>query len=663
MLLAHLALERGTRSVLDPMAGHGDLLDAALSAAEVQNIALQRLDGIEIDPATAEACARRLGRLTAGGNSPVTSVAPANAFQPTTIAALPQREYDLVITNPPYVRYQRLGTAGGTGDEVRSGLLTELADHCSGADALVWNALAEGYSGLSDLSVPSWILAACLVAPGGRLAIVAPATWRTRNYADVLRYLMLRCFSLECVVEDQRPGWFSKILVRTNLLVARRLSRCRHEPLAPSQLPSPPWVQIAPEAAGRGSLVGGVFPGPGPESKFADWLHAGCRGEMSGVRVQRFDLWREWKRLGERARSRRWFRKLDSQTRHLPLLAPASPPAASTLPSALAEVLPARLREHSFTCLEETGVSVGQGLRTGCNAFFHVTACRAPESGFVTVETSALFGTARLLAPASVLRPTLRKQFELPLMEAGLVPSGRLLDLRRWILPEDLQLLAEAQPHGKSAASRFQIMPHDLAAHVRRAALTPTRHGKLIPELSAVRTNVRNPTQGSPRFWYMLPDLAPRHLPSAFVPRLNHDLPRVVPNFDPPLCIDANFSTLWPRDEPWTRHAIRALLSTVWCKAAMETLGTPMGGGALKLEATHLRQLPIPFLSKDAKAALDIVGQERTTAPRPGFTSADRIVLSSLCSGVAERPSLPELAESIERCALNALAARRGRAR
>ena len=31
----------------------------------------------------------------------------------------------------------------------------------------------------------------------------------------------------------------------------------------------------------------------------------------------------------------------------------------------------------------------------------------------------------------------------------------------------------------------------------------------------------------------------------------------------------------------------------------MEALGTPLGGGALKLEATQLKQLPLPLFSKE----------------------------------------------------------------
>ena len=59
-LLAHLALEPNTRTILDPMAGHGDLLDATWEAAGERGITLDRLDGIEIDRATASVCRDRL---------------------------------------------------------------------------------------------------------------------------------------------------------------------------------------------------------------------------------------------------------------------------------------------------------------------------------------------------------------------------------------------------------------------------------------------------------------------------------------------------------------------------------------------------------------------------------------------------------------------------
>ena len=54
---------------------------------------------------------------------------------------------------------------------------------------------------------------------------------------------------------------------------------------------------------------------------------------------------------------------------------------------------------------------------------------------------------------------------------------------------------------------------------------------------------------------------------------------------------------------------LKALLNSVWCRAFMETLGTPLGGGALKLEATHLRQMLVPRLTDGAKVALDAAGK------------------------------------------------------
>ena len=47
-----------------------------------------------------------------------------------------------------------------------------------------------------------------------------------------------------------------------------------------------------------------------------------------------------------------------------------------------------------------------------------------------------------------------------------------------------------------------------------------------------------------PRFWYMLPDFTPRHIPQAFVPRVIHKTPRVYANMEPAILIDANFDFL-----------------------------------------------------------------------------------------------------------------------
>ena len=661
-LLAHLALQPDTERVLDPMAGHGDLLDATWEAAAERGIALKQLDGIEIDPATAAACRERLDAIALQRRLPAPHIIAGSAFDPGCVSELSHRRYDLVITNPPYIRYQSRNGSGSEDSAVRSGLADITAHLLSGADAKIWRTLAEGYSGLADLSVPAWLLAAALVRPGGRLALVVPATWRSRDYADVIRYLLLRCFSLDYIVEDQQPSWFSDALVRTHLVVARRLGAQDALALgARTGFPSPVWLQVAPEAAAGDSLVGSVFADAHPEAAFAAWVSSGCKGERSGLKVRRFDLHGEWTALEKRVARRRWYSALEVTTSTLPLFQAAESKNIPAVPDAFAYLVSGAIRADRLVLLEDAGITVGQGLRTGCNDFFYVTACGDSDGETLTVEASALFGSIRFTAPAAALRPALRRQAELSLLQAGRIPGSRILDLRSWVLPEDRQTILEAEELYRTSSERpLLVMPDELAAFVRNAAKTPVNGttGKPIPTLSAVCTNVRPLRNGraSPRFWYMLPDFAPRHLPLAFAPRINNGLPHVEANFDPPLLIDANFATFWTTTGEWTAHALKALLNSIWCRAMMEALGTPMGGGGLKLEATHLRHMPVPQLSNSDIAELDTIGLRLVSGNMQAQQQADSVVLRALVR--RKNMDVLRLAERIEQRALSLSAAR-----
>ena len=68
-----------------------------------------------------------------------------------------------------------------------------------------------------------------------------------------------------------------------------------------------------------------------------------------------------------------------------------------------------------------------------------------------------------------------------------------------------------------------------------------------------------------------------------------------------------------------------AILNSVWCRTVMEAVGTPLGGGALKLEAVHIRRMPVPRLD-------DAIIQELDSAVRraKGSNAIDRIVLGAL---------------------------------
>lgn len=651
-LLAHLCVGRETRTVLDPMAGHGDLIDATWEAAQERGIALERLDGIEIDEATAVMCRCRLSVIQGHNNPPKSAVLRANAFEPATISTLPMHKYDVVITNPPYVRYQGRNGNGSSVDPARSGLKEIVNRVSGGSERTIWKALVDGYSGLADLSVPAWLLAGLLVRPGGRLALVVPTTWRSRDYADVIRYLLLRSFAVETIVADTQPGWFSDALVRTQLIVARRLTdEEAQEPVGmKSRWPTVRWLHVAPAAADERSLVGAAFAGARPEAAFADWLHAVPIAGVLGIEVRSFDLGQEWANLRSRIGRRRWYPTLEGEGEDLPLFSIRSAPAPAALPDDLCQMLPVGARIVDLVNLEEAGIGVGQGLRTGCNGFFYVTVCGVGDGRMVPVVASTTLGCREFAVPSSALRPVLRRQSELADIERGVLPPGRVVDLRAWILPEDEHQVARAAAaYELCGKPRPQVMPAELASFVRHAATVRvggTYSCKRIPELSAVRTNEREArgNKVTPRFWYMLPDFAPRHLPVAFVPRINHATPWIECNTIPPLLIDANFVTFRTPEGTWSPFAMKALLNSVWCRAYMEACGTQFGGGALKIEATHLRKMPIPLFPCSVRAALHDAGKQLRQDTQDVQEEVDRTVLQAVIREVGDRRTVSDLA-------------------
>ena len=659
-ILAHLAVDGDTRRIVDPMAGSGDLLDAAYEATAAHGAAPERFDGIEIDEAAAAMCARRLRRIC-GDRYAVPHVICADAFGPATYDTLPENGYDLVITNPPYVRYQALN---GRAEQVRRGLSTIASRRSCDATRNVWSALIDGYSGLADLSVPAWLLSALLVKPSGRLALVVPATWRSRAYADVIRYLLLRCFRLELIVEDTQPGWFSDALVRTHLVIGRRLDEDQlAKPLAARAEFTPArWIQVTHDAASSTSLVGRAFGSEQPEAEFAMWACAEEQPELPGISCRSFSREEEWYALRAQAGERAWFKALEQTAPEFLSFASAHA-TATPVPEALKDLLPASFDRRTLRALDDAKIRVGQGLRTGCNKFFYVRLLEQPVEDGAIVATDSALGGRELSVPASVLRPVLHRQADLEAWRKGTVPATRVLDLRCLVLSEDMDTVhAATKLYRVKSTCLPQIMPDGLATHVREAADTVTGKGaNVVPvsRLSAVKTNIRPARAGGlPRFWYMLPDFMPRHMPQAFVPRIIHTQPCVYENPEPRALIDANFSTFWTERANWTATGLTAFLNSSWCRTVFEAAGTSLGGGALKLEAVHLRKMPVPHFGPETIASLNAAA---ASAPESrNEREIDRIVLRPLFAGALSDTEIDTFSERLnERCAALGAARRR----
>jgi predicted RNA methylase len=620
-LLAELADARTASSVIDPMVGSGDMLAGSLEAGAAATV----LAGIEIDPIAHETATDRLAYV----GRPDAVIVQGDAFSVATLSQLPTLEYDLVITNPPYIRYQS-GARAASADvaipnatAVREGLIgaLDMLPALDDTDRRIFKALARGYSGLADIAVPSWILCAALVAPGGKLAMLVPDTWLSRNYAHPVQYLLGRFFDIKAVVADRDAAWFSEALVRTTLVVAERAPR-----RASGFNEDGGHVRFSIGASSRDerSLVGAVYPSSAaPDAAFAaDALRWSAKKPTTPR-----ELNAEWVEhahtahsLKSHAAGERWVAEVeDGAARTFHAQKSAAPP------------LPLRAliaRDVAFTTLEELGWRTGQGLRTGANLFFYVE--READG---RLKASERVGGTKMNAPDGAALPVIRKQNELP-PGYRLDPtelSGRVLVLDGYALPDDITNRKLQSTVGKT-----------LAAHIRAAATTnlgTEDEPKLIPTLSAVAPNARpfDPDKPNrlPRFWYQLPSLTDRHRPALFVARINYGHPKTLLNPERSLVVDANFSTLWPTSEDAIDlYAVLSILNSAWCAAALETGCTVMGGGALKVEAAHLRRMAIPKLRRSALTKLAGLGRKLADADAasasPVLKDIDRVVFSAL---------------------------------
>lgn len=599
-VLAALAGAGKAVTVLDPMSGNGDLLVACVELG----VSPSSMGAMDIDPIALDSCGQRL---------PDAVRVLGSAFDPRVLGRLPRLQWDLVIANPPYVRYQSISKGSGKDFpvpgtvEIRNGLLSEIdmLPSLDETDKELFRKLVMGYSGLADLAVPSWILCAGLVAPGGRLALVVPESWLSRDYAAAVHYMLLRWFEIEFVVEDEHAAWFSDAQVKTTLLVAKRVPRRRGAFDFPE---GKSFVRIAVsgKASGPAGPCSRLKQGKRePEKSFArearKWLTSGNGHEDDMVRAYHVPVTRVATNLRVACTKQKWFA----------LMGETFGRAAPVIPHELEEWLGRSSSSPLPVSLSSLGVSAGQGLRTGANTFFYAEKQR---DGMLVFEK--LFPGVRCPDLTEIALPVVRKQGDLPsgfVVEPGTTP-GRVLDLRGHALPEDIV------SGGEVAAAAYDEMPAPLARLIRTAGLFPfgdEGETKRIWELSAVAPNIRKGRQEErtpPRFWYMLPDFARRHRPDILMARINTGSPKAFLNKDAQCVIDANFATLWTDDGGLDKHAVLAFLNSAWTAAALEHSAAVMGGGALKVEAAHLRRLPVPPMDEAVISQLSDLGKRLARA-------------------------------------------------
>jgi hypothetical protein len=469
--------------------------------------------------------------------------------------------------------------------------------------------------------------------------MVVPDTWLSRNYALPVLYLLQRYFEIEVIVEDGQSVWFEDALVRTTLLVAHRVED-RGTALG-NDARGYVRARLDNTTINDHSIVGTLLPdSEAPDRDFTgivrsltDDLQSRQLGGCSISWVTDESV----QELLSGATNANWLRAVESvDSESNPGVPYATPVHIPRAVRAVANDLSA-----DWLALADYGWSVGQGLRTGANMFFYGERLTSDSEGSLLAVDPTITRDP-LDVPPSLLKRVIRRQGDL---ESGFTASastrGRVISLQNHALPEDLvdgALVAGTNP--------YREVPEPLASHIRRAALTDVSrngHPKLIPMLSAVATNVRKADvlrpDRRPRYWYQLPEFAPRHTPALFMPRVNHGHPRTFANPES-ILVDANFSTMWRHDEAAVPvSTMLALLNSTWISVVLEDAATILGGGALKVEAAHLRRVPLPVLNSRELDELTRLGSELIDAS-PGaedvlLQAIDAIVWSRVLGSVS----------------------------
>lgn len=527
ILFSLLPKERVWKTVVDPMAGIGDML------VSVQNhIPAPLMLGVEIDEFVAKDCAERLPNAT---------ILTGDAFK--TPDLITPEGWDLVITNPPYVRYQLQDDKDEimpSAREIRENLITQLKTipYFSNIEKDLFLNLAQNYSGLADMAVPAWILCAALVKKNGYLAIVVPETWLNRDYAAPIQYLLMKLFHIEIIARDTNASWFPDASVKTCLVIARRMG-----------------AQDLMEA----------------EKNITQVLEADRDYSQPSISL--------FPQLRMAKNAKTW-----AVTNDIMFFS-----HKTDLPHELKEIVDSN--EIEYVSLIDMDIKCGQGLRTGANNFFYVDI-KGDGGGTYSVQTKAWdHGGQEYSFYKEDILLALQNRGEID----GLVVRSNKL------------ITGVLYPQGKIRGQ--------LNEYIHRAEEYRDEKGRRFKDYSAVKPNEKTDGTIIIREWFRLPNMSERHHPNLCMTRVSAGTVEclyIQQHPKKPIVIDANMVTLWGGDKRSNMVAF-ALLNSTWSKLFLELICTVMGGGALKVEASHLKRLLFPRLSDDQLESLERAGMALVT--------------------------------------------------
>lgn len=584
LLSALLPSSRLYSSAIDPMAGVGDLLLPAIQKTQ----SISNVVGVEIDAPVAEQCANRLASA---------KIIKGDSFCSKQII-MPDG-WDLVITNPPYVRYQLQKDEHSvmpSSTKIRRNLCKQISamKHLSSSDKAFFLKLAQNYSGLSDMAVPSWLLCASLLSDKGVLAIVVPEAWLNREYAAPIRYMLLKCFDNIVVARDAGACWFDNALVRTCLVVAERSKTVSFGEGLKKNIYQ---IDLGAKLVGATSLIENMsFEDCHNYAAIAELLRQKPNVSRSDYTAHSYDVISAFSDLTRIVKNAKW-----AETEERSTVA-----SNSVLPAELTKII--GLQNHpDYVSLPDLGIVCGQGLRTGANDFFYMEIVSEKPQSYIVRGKS----WCKELQSFSVKKDNIIKVVKNRSNVAGLVVVPAELDLGVLRISDEIRATDKVSCSRKKFGE-IRVLSDELTGYISAGETHVDSRGRHFKEYSAVSPNEKKDDSGFTSYWYMLPGLTKRHLPDLCVTRINTNAAECI--FVPqtpeaPVAVDANFSTLWCCSEQTTKIAF-ALLNSSWSKCYLEIISAIMGGGALKVEASHIRKLLFPQYSAEQLQLLSVYADQ-----------------------------------------------------
>ena len=566
------------KSVIDPMCGQADLLIPFLNGNTIK--------GIELDKEAYDKAVQLISKE---------HVVEGNAFGMDTLCMLALDGYDVVITNPPYIRREnyRKATELIEGNLPLEQVCHNLQNYIKKLKTLNQEqkekvcSYLKSASGLSDIASFSILLCMVITKVGGHLALVVPNTWLGREYSAPIVELLREFFEIEFIVNDANSAWFEGIAqVKTALVVAKRTNESKLQ------------NNITIMDVYRSSLSKeSLFSFLGKEQSILDFIKT-RQGIPHKCEIQTISQNDFAVRVGINATSK---------------------------------LKPFCKEFVNFTTIESLGISCGQGFRSGANACFvfdKVGNQYVSKVGSLNVESVEdhfipVIQNQKVLDRAYIVNSVEKLSVLLSIN----TQYARISDINKLdISQRDLFIpLSQVLEHYLSLSESYKIK------------------GTPIPYLSAVRTNEKQ-RANDVRFWYHFPDFTPRHKGPVFIPRVNGSaiVARLNPNS---YIVDANFITFWSNKSEKSSEWILALLNSTWFSIMCEESGVVMGGGALKLDAVLLKKIPIPQLDKKDIQKLNTLGKElkfsKTDTSKSIVFKIDRILLGKI--GVNDKRTINKI--------------------